>query len=78
MLANTPKRRTIIQGSWGYSDIKTRVFGGSYLGLKKIHPNPDSMTNGYSDNMLSIERYSDLWNDAQVTTVPLQLDLDVL
>ena len=55
-------------GAMGTPDIRTQVFGGSYLGLKKIHPTPNSMTNGYSDNSLNINRYSDLMNDAPVTT----------
>ena len=56
-------------GASGYSDIRTQAFGGSYLGLK-IHLTPNSMTNGYSDNSLNINRYSDLMNDAPVTLFP--------
>ena len=47
-------------GAPGSGSLKVQIFGGSYLGLKKVHPDPQS--SGFEDNQLSIERYSDLWN----------------
>ena len=47
-------------GGGGTPDLKVQIFGGSYLGLKKVHPDPFS--SGFEDNPLTVERYPYLWN----------------
>jgi len=45
----------------GVPDLKVSIFGGSYLGLKKVHPDP--IGSGFDDNQMQVERYSNLWNN---------------
>jgi hypothetical protein len=47
-------------GGGGGPDLKVQIFGGSYLGLKKVHPDP--FGTGFDDNQMQVERYSDLIN----------------
>ena len=47
-------------GGGGGPDLKVSIFGGSYLGLKKVHPDPQG--SGFEDNQMQVERYSNLWN----------------
>jgi formylglycine-generating enzyme required for sulfatase activity len=47
-------------GGAGGPDLKVSIFGGSYLGLKKVHPDPYG--SGFEDNTMQVERYSNLWN----------------
>ena len=44
----------------GFGAIQAQIFGGSYLGLKKVHPDPQG--SGFEDNQMQVERYSNLWN----------------
>ncbi|MDC3335859.1 formylglycine-generating enzyme family protein, partial [Opitutales bacterium] len=46
-------------GGAGGPDLKVSIFGGSYLGLKKVHPDP--FGSGFEDNQMQVERYSDLF-----------------
>ena len=45
----------------GVPDLKVSIFGGSYLGLKKVHPDP--IGSGFDYNQMQVERYSNLWNN---------------
>ena len=47
-------------GGGGGPDLKVSIFGGSYLGLKAVHPDPYG--SGFEDNQMQVERYSDLFN----------------
>ena len=47
-------------GAPGSNSVQVPIFGGSYLGLMKVHPDP--VASGFEDNQMAIERYSDLWN----------------
>ncbi|MBT3668122.1 MAG: SUMF1/EgtB/PvdO family nonheme iron enzyme [Opitutae bacterium] len=52
-------------GGGGVGTVKVQIFGGSYIGLKKVHANPSS---GFEDNSMSVERYTDLWNNGPLDT----------
>jgi len=41
--------------------LKVSIFGGSYLGLKKVHPDP--IGSGFDDNQMQVESYLNLWNN---------------
>jgi len=45
-------------GAGGGPDLKVPIFGGSYLGLTKVHPDP--VSSGFDDGG-SLERFTDLW-----------------
>ena len=47
-------------GGGGGPNLKVSIFGGSYLGLKKVHPDPYG--SGFEDNQLQVGRYSNLFN----------------
>jgi formylglycine-generating enzyme required for sulfatase activity len=51
-------------GAGGGPDLKVPIFGGSYLGLTKVHPDPVSSgfeSSGGGGGGVSLERYTDLW-----------------
>ena len=47
-------------GGGGGPNLMVSIFGGSYLGLKKVHPDPYG--SGFEDNQMQVERYSNLFN----------------
>ena len=47
-------------GAPGSNNFKVEIFGGSYLGLKKVHPDP--VASGFDDNQMGLTRLFDLWN----------------
>jgi hypothetical protein len=57
-------------GGGGGPDLKVSIFGGSYLGLTKVHPDPVSSgfeSSGGGGGGVSLERYTDLWTQGPLS-----------
>jgi hypothetical protein len=57
-------------GGGGGPDLKVQIFGGSYLGLTKVHPDPVSSgfeSSGGGGGGVSLERYTDLWTQGPLS-----------
>ena len=59
LIGNVAEFSEDVYGSGG--GLKVPIFGGSYLGLKKVHPDP--IGSGFDDNQMQVESYLNLWNN---------------